>query len=122
MTKKIFEKPGKVNFNNIFYLTQNVQNLLFIPVINIKITSERVFTCVHTKYVKSSVHFTLTAPLPWVSHSSRVPWLLAILLDSPGLDQQSAFFWGPLFYRYNVFITSQLLHWQGRMENEETIL
>ena len=41
---------------------------------------KRVFTFVPTKYVKFSVHFTLTAPLSRVSYSSRALWFLAILL------------------------------------------
>lgn len=53
----IFEKPSEVNFNNRFYLTQYIQYLLFIHTINITVTRETFLAFVHTKHVKSSVHF-----------------------------------------------------------------
>lgn len=51
------------------------------------------FTFVQTKYLKS-LHFTHTAHLKWICHSSSALGLLAIMLDTTGIDQQSAFYGG----------------------------
>ena len=73
----------------------------------------RYFTVDHTKYLRFSAHFTLTAHLLCVSQAQcSVAGGQHAGLHRAGVGV--SFPLGAIFpHRHNVFITSELLHWKG---------